>query len=104
LLRCFGPCAFNRTPEILHVAVLLVRNSQQAGEPRRRHRPAHPFHVHLQGLFRGAVAHVNRVLHHREAVLLQCLAKLRRVAPLGFGVGRQIEKNEQPHDPISIQT
>ena len=39
-------------------------------------------------------ADVDRVLHHREAVLFQCLAKLGRVASFGFGMGRQVEKYE----------
>ena len=55
---------------------------------------ADPPDMDLHIFLGDAVPDVDRVLHHREAVLFQCLAKLGRVAPFGFGMGRQVEKYE----------
>jgi hypothetical protein len=45
---------------------------------------------------------INRVLHHRKAILLQRFAELRSIFPLLFGIGWQIEKDKQPHNMIGI--
>ena len=94
LLRYFGTGAFDFAPEIQNFAVLFVRYAQDARHSGRRHRFADPPDMDLHIFLGDAVPDVDRVLHHREAVLFQCLAKLGRVAPFGFGMGRQVEKYE----------
>ena len=94
LLRYFGTGAFDLAPEIQNFAVLFVRYAQDARHSGRRHRFADPPDMDLHIFLGDAVPDVDRVLHHREAVLFQCLAKLGRVAPFGFGMGRQVEKYE----------
>lgn len=91
------------SPEIQNIAVLFVRYGQDARISRWRHRTPYPIDVNLHVLLRGAMPDINRKLHHRKTVFLQRLAELSRMAPLGLGIGRQIEENEQPHDPIGIQ-
>ena len=94
LLRYFGTGAFDLAPEIQNLAVLFVRYAQDARHSGRRHRFADPPDMDLHIFLGDAVPDVDRVLHHRETVLFQCLAKLGRVAPFGFGMGRQVEKYE----------
>ena len=104
LLRGFGFGAFYFAPEVQDFSILFVRHAQHARISGRRHRFSYPVHMHEHVFFRGAMSDVNRILHHRKTVFLQCLAELGRMASFGFGLGREIEEYEQPHDSVGIQS
>src|SRR5579883_530170 len=53
--------------------------------------------MHLGVLNRGAVARIDRVLHHRKTVLDQILAEARISLSLSGGAGRQVEHGNDPH-------
>ena len=68
LLRHVGLFPFDLAPEIANLAVLLVRDAQHAGIPRRRHRFAYPFDMYRHILLGCAMSYINRVLHHGKTV------------------------------------
>lgn len=94
LLRHVGLFPFDLAPEIANLAVLLVRDAQHAGVPRRRHRFAYPFDMYRHILLGCAMSYINRVLHHGKTVFLQRLAKQSRMTSLGLCIGRQVEEYE----------
>ena len=104
LLRHIRLRPFTFAPEVENVSILFVCHRQNTCKSCRRHWPSNAIDVNLHVLFRGTMPDVHRILHHREAVFLQRLAELCRMTPFGFGIGRQIEKDKQPHDPIGIQS
>lgn len=104
LLRHIRFRPFALAPEVENVSILFVRHRQNTCKSSRRHRTSNAIDVNLHILFRGTMPDIHRILHHREAVLFQRLAELCRMAPFSFGIGRQIEKDEQPHDSIGIQS
>lgn len=104
LLRHVRFCPFTLAPEVENVSILFVCHRQNTRKSSRRHRPSNAIDVNLHVLFRGTMPDIHRILHHCEAVLFQRFAELCRMTPFCFGIGRQIEKDEQPHDPIGIQS
>ena len=104
LLRRFRLGTFAFAPEVQYIPVLFVRHRQNTRKSSRRHRSLNPLDVDLHILLRSTMTHIDWILHHREAVLLQRFAELCRMASFGLGIGRQIEKDKQPHNPIGIQT
>ena len=104
LLRHVRFCPFALAPEVENVSILFVCHRQNTRKSSRRHRPSNAIDVNLHVLFRGTMPDIHRILHHCEAVLFQRFAELCRMTPFCFGIGRQIEKDKQPHDPIGIQS
>ena len=86
----FGP--FDLPPEIHNITVLFVRHGKNTRISRRRHWSTHPIYMYPHILFRWTMPDINRILHHRKTILLQCLAELCGMTPLSLGIGRQIEK------------
>lgn len=104
LLRHVRFCPFALAPEVENVSILFVCHRQNTRKSSRRHRPSNAIDVNLHVFFRGTMPDIHRILHHCEAVLFQRFAELCRMTPFCFGIGRQIEKDKQPHDPIGIQS
>lgn len=102
LLGCCQLCLLNLTPKILDFAKLFIRNAQNTRQSGWRHRSPNPRNMNIHILLRRAMSNIDRVLHHRKTILLQCFAELRCIFPLLFGCGWQIEKDKQPHNMIGI--
>ena len=102
LLGCCEFCSLNFSPKVLYFAILLIGYVQNTNLSRWWHRGSYSGYVDSHIFPRWAVAHINRVLHHRKTIFLQCLAKLGGIFAFLFRVGWQVEKYKQPHNMISI--
>lgn len=86
--------------ENLHTAKLFVRHAHDSDLSMFRQNRFHPFYVNLRVFHTSTMSQIYRELEHSEAVVQQLLAKLRRSLALLFCISRQIEKHQNPHNPI----
>ena len=102
LLRRCELCSLNFPPKVLYFAILLICDTQNTCQSRRRHWVSNPCYVYIHILLRWAMADIDRVLHHRKTIFLQCLTKLGCRLALLFSCGWQVKEYKEPHNMISI--
>ena len=83
--------------EDLDAPELPVGDGHEADLALRRHLSAHPPQMHLGIVDTRAVARIDRVLPHREAILEQGLAKSRIRLPRLGRMDGQVEHRNHPH-------
>ena len=77
-----------RSPKIINIPVLLVRNSHNTNLPLLGNQALYPLCMHVGTLFAPAVPRVHGVLHHGEAVFQQSLAKSGGIPTLSLRIRR----------------
>ncbi len=103
LLGCFGALAFRESTKKLHHPKLLVRQGENDDLTLGGQESFHAFNMYFGVFAAAAMAHINGILHHGKAILLQVFPELRVVFPVGFGFGWQIKKNEYPQNLILVK-
>ena len=88
----------------LHTAELLVSNAHYPNLSVFWQRHFHPFYMHIGVFHTCAMPQINRKLEHRKTVVQKFLPELRRGFPFLFRISRQIEKHQNPHNPIFAES
>jgi hypothetical protein len=88
--------------EVFHHAVLPISDVKNDDFSFWWQESFHPLGMDLGILPAGAVPGVDAVLHHGKAILYQRLAKLGVILALFFGLYREVEENEYPHNSVLV--
>lgn len=83
---------------------LFVRDAYNADVTRLRQKRLYPLDMHVRVLATGTMTHVDGELEHREPVFQYLLPEVGVGFALLLRLGRQIEKHQNPHNPVFTET
>lgn len=104
LLRARVDFFLNSSVKVEDVAILFAGDVQYAHLSFGWHKSLNTFYVHLHIFVGGAMADIDRELHHHETIFFERGAKLCGTFALHLGQHGQIKKYENPHNMVSIYT
>ncbi len=98
--RFFGSCsAFSKVN--LHPCKLFVGELDHPYLAIRWNARADALLMDFGVFLAGAVAEIDGILHHGKAVLEKAFAKVGVLLPSLFGIGREVEENDDPHTTVA---
>ncbi len=103
LIACFGQFLFLLAIEVDNIAELLIGDTDNAHRAFIRHIFSDALFVNVSVFKAGAMAHIHRVLVHREAVGKQKFPKGCVCLFLCGRLGWQIEGYNEPHRTVSTK-
>lgn len=83
---------------------LFVRDAYNADVTRLRQKRLYPLDMHVRVLATGTMTHVDGELEHREPVFQYLLPEVGVGFALLLRLDRQIEKHQNPHNPVFTET